>query len=90
MSFTGSPEEFLEEVLALPRVVAESVSPDLSRVTFSWAGRGDAVDAFVTPVEIPARSTLIPNHMSVFQQIVAGLSGSWRDSCRYRAGNHQN
>ena len=37
MSFTGSPEEFLEEVLALPRVVAESVSPDLSRVAFSWA-----------------------------------------------------
>ena len=64
MSFTGSPAEFLEEVLALPRVVAESVSPDLSRVAFSWAGRGDAVDAFVTPVDGmagPVRITSSPD-----------------------------
>lgn len=64
MSFAGSPAEFLEEVLALPRVVAESVSPDLSRVAFSWAGRGDAVDAFVTPVDGmagPVRITSSPD-----------------------------
>ncbi|MEY4678403.1 MAG: hypothetical protein RLZZ276_52, partial [Pseudomonadota bacterium] len=64
MSFAGSPAEFLEEILVLPRVVAESVSPDLSRVAFSWAGRGDAVDAFVTPVDGmagPVRITSSPD-----------------------------
>ena len=27
MSFEGTPEEFLDQVLALPRVVAQSVAP---------------------------------------------------------------
>jgi Tol biopolymer transport system component len=51
MSFEGTPDEFLSEVLALPRVVAQSVAPDLARVAFSWAGRGDAIDVWVTPVD---------------------------------------
>jgi dipeptidyl aminopeptidase/acylaminoacyl peptidase len=51
MSFEGTPDEFLSEILVLPRVVAESVAPDLARVAFSWAGRGDAVDVWVTPVD---------------------------------------
>lgn len=59
MSFEGTPDEFLSEVLALPRVVAESVSPDLRHVAFSWAGRGDAIDAWVTPVDGTAPPTRI-------------------------------
>lgn len=54
MSFTGTPDEFLTEILNLPRVVAESVSPDLAWVAYSWAGTGDAVDAWLTPVEATA------------------------------------
>jgi dipeptidyl aminopeptidase/acylaminoacyl peptidase len=54
MSFAGTPDEFLTEILNLPRVVAESVSPDLAWVAFSWVGTGDAIDAWITPVEATA------------------------------------
>ena len=40
MSFTGTPDEFLTEILNLPRVVAESVSPDLAWVAFSLGRHG--------------------------------------------------
>lgn len=64
MSFEGTPEEFLDQVLALPRVVAQSVAPDLAHVAFSWAGRGDAIDVWVTPVDgtaAPLRITGTPD-----------------------------
>lgn len=62
MSFTGTSDEFLEQVLHLPRVVAESVAPDLRRVAFSWANVGDAVDAWVTPVDGTAPPTKITDN----------------------------
>lgn len=51
MAFTGTHDAYLEEILTLPRVVAESVSPDLGWVAFSWAGRGPAIDAWLAPVD---------------------------------------
>ncbi|MBL8699175.1 MAG: S9 family peptidase [Alphaproteobacteria bacterium] len=62
MSFTGTPDEFLDEILRLPRVVAESVSPDLARVAFSWANVGEAVDAWVTPVDGTTAPTRITDN----------------------------
>jgi dipeptidyl aminopeptidase/acylaminoacyl peptidase len=62
--FAGSPEAFLDAVLKLPRVVAESVSPDLSRIAFSWAGVGDVVDVWLAAVEgmaPPLRLTTSPD-----------------------------
>ena len=50
MSFTGTPDAYLDEILNLPRVVAESVSPDLAWFAFSWANVGAAVDVWVTPI----------------------------------------
>ncbi len=60
MSFTGTPDAYLDEILNLPRVVAESVSPDLAWFAFSWANVGAAVDVWVTPIsgtEAPLRIT---------------------------------
>ena len=59
MSFEGTPDEFLSEVLKLPRVVAESVAPGLAHVAFSWAGRGEAIDVWITPVDGTAPPTRI-------------------------------
>jgi len=60
MSFTGTPDAYLDEILNLPRVAAESVSPDLAWFAFSWANVGAAVDVWVTPIsgtEAPLRIT---------------------------------
>jgi dipeptidyl aminopeptidase/acylaminoacyl peptidase len=54
MSFAGSDAEFLTAILKLPRVVATSVSPDLTHVAFSWADAGEALDVWVSPSDATA------------------------------------
>ena len=78
MSFTGTSEEFLEQILRLPRVVAESVSPDLRHVAFSWANVGESVDAWVTPVDgatAPTRITDNPDDSYVIGWTPDGAAG---------------
>ena len=52
MTTTGSDaDEFLDALLALPRLVAEAVAPDLRRVAWSWAGLGPVADVWIGGVD---------------------------------------
>src|SRR5262245_33619338 len=46
-----TPDQFLDAVLALPRLAGESVAPDLKRVAWSWAGLGPVADVWVGGVD---------------------------------------
>ena len=46
-----NPEEFLDAVLALPRLAAEAAAPDLTRIAWSWAGLGPVADVWIGGVD---------------------------------------
>jgi dipeptidyl aminopeptidase/acylaminoacyl peptidase len=49
MRFT--PAEFLDHLLALPKLGGEAVSPDLKYVAWTWYGRGPVADVYVAPTD---------------------------------------
>ena len=66
MRFT--PSEFLDHLLALPKLGGELVSPDLTWVAWTWYGRGPAADVYLAPTDgslPPARLTDTPQDTSV-------------------------
>ncbi len=46
-----TPAEFLDAILALPRLGGESVAPDFKRVAWSWSGVGPVADVWVGPID---------------------------------------
>ena len=68
MAARFTPEEFLDHLLALPRLAGELVSPDLAWVAWSWYGRGPAADVYVAPTDgstPPVRLTDTPQNTHV-------------------------
>jgi dipeptidyl aminopeptidase/acylaminoacyl peptidase len=66
MRFT--PAEFLDHLLALPKLGGEAVSPDLKYVAWTWYARGPAADVYVAPTDgsmPPTRLTDTPQDSSV-------------------------
>jgi dipeptidyl aminopeptidase/acylaminoacyl peptidase len=66
MRFT--PAEFLDHLLALPKLGGEAVSPDLNYVAWTWYGRNPAADVYLAPTDgslPPTRLTDTPQDTSV-------------------------
>jgi dipeptidyl aminopeptidase/acylaminoacyl peptidase len=63
-----TPSEFLDHLLALPKLGGELVSPDLNYVAWTWYGRGPAADVYLAPTDgslPPTRLTDTPQDTSV-------------------------
>lgn len=68
MASRFSPGQFLDHLLALPRLGSSAVSPDLKWVAWSWYGVGAAADAWLAPTDgsfAPVRLTDTPNDTDV-------------------------
>ena len=60
-----SPSEYLDALLALPKLYGESVSSDAKYVAWMWMGIGAAIDIYVAPTNAsapPTRLTDTPRH----------------------------
>lgn len=68
MSSRFTPDQFLDHLLALPRLGVSAVSPDLKWVAWSWYGVGPAADAWLAPTDgsfAPVKLTDTPNDTDV-------------------------
>ncbi len=46
-----TPEDYLEALLALPKLYSERVSPDCKWVAWTWHGVGEAMEVFAAPTD---------------------------------------
>ncbi len=56
-----SPSEYLDTLLALPKLYGEAVSPDGKYVAWMWMGIGAAINIYVAPTDASAPPTQLTN-----------------------------